>query len=221
MTRWSSLLEEIPAEPERLLEVLAELARSGATPLPTVTLHLRTGRDLAGIVVDRRLSQRAGGAATWVIQTASHERFADDLTFIAVSQVEAVTLHGASALGKVLEGRKPPPTALELQRMAKDAEQQLAAVIGKALRVQLDVDKGADARGTAQLIKRTTSALKAIASDNLGKEALAALSHVQVAIGAQLAASKEGGGVVLRGPVSPEDQLASEDAIKGALETVL
>lgn len=223
MSRWKSLLEEIPANPDRLLSLLAQLAQQGASPLPAVTLHMRTARDISGIILERREAERTEGA-TWVLQTASHERFPDDLTFVPVHHVDAVTLHGAAALGRLIEARKPAPTPLDLQRRGRDIETDLAAALGKPVKVEVElIEKGASenaARNAGLLVKRTATALKAIATDSLGKQALSALGRVRIQRGDALKAAKESDALIVSAPLG-EEEPATSDQLKEALEAAL
>jgi hypothetical protein len=100
-TGMSDMTQENRARPlPELLREWAEWAerrRSGEPiPLPTVTLHMRSGRDLCGIVMDLA-DKFADKHVVLGLKGLSSPAPPAEFSYVPVSGIEAITLHGFGA----------------------------------------------------------------------------------------------------------------------------
>lgn len=120
-----------------LLELLQEWARwadlsaSGEpVPLPTVTLHLRHGRDFLGIV-------RSVQDAHVLLEPVSPDRgSSSDRNYIPCAEIQAITDHGFGP-GEPVE---TAPTQLQFRRNLGDWEAELRAGFGVPITVESDTE---------------------------------------------------------------------------------
>jgi len=78
----------------------------------------------------------------------------------------------------------PPPSRLEVVRVADELNQALGKQRGAALKLDVDASAGLpgeDLRSLSVLVKETFSALSEIAADALGKESLSAVHTLRIA----------------------------------------
>ncbi|MEW6733981.1 MAG: hypothetical protein AB1489_21825 [Acidobacteriota bacterium] len=170
--------------------ILAELhslrrrANAGENiPTVLITLHLRSGRDLRGWLID--LSEERGQLAA-LLQLPGNDLHnpQTDLLYLELSTIEAVTIHNAWEVANLISfgriGAPPgvsPPTRLEVKRSLVELSHSLAQTIDISLSYQVDWNKipqsGEPLRALAETVREATEVLKGIGQDPLGKEALA------------------------------------------------
>ncbi len=187
-------LRALPARsPEQILAVLASASAEQSKRegnLPVATLHLASGRELTGCVIGL-VDQR--GVAAVVMQTGSTNRHdpGSDATYVGVGSVAAVTVHDAAAIAELLAGgalrvAEPPPTRLAARRSTQDDLSRLSDALGKQIAYRADVDgtaEGEPMRALTEASRRTVDALLLVAKDAMGKQALAELREVAIAVG--------------------------------------
>jgi hypothetical protein len=100
MVNETDLLKLKAKSPSEILEKMSKSRRrvteEGAGKGPLTTLHLRSGRDISGWVLkfEEELGQ---SGATLLFQTQGpSQNISDDLVYIDVSNIEAVTVHGTT-----------------------------------------------------------------------------------------------------------------------------
>ncbi len=180
-----------PQRLERLLEELAAISRrvskGEALERPNVTLHLGSGRELRGALLD--VTSDSGGAVALLL--GAPERFAVDVTHVSVARLEAITVHDALGLHD-RRGNAPPPGKLELRRAF--------GALGEALRasgIHLNLElPGApeerDLEALRDLLEPLRQALEGIAADEIGRAALERIQTVALGVSARVSAKLEG-----------------------------
>jgi hypothetical protein len=175
-----------PQRLERLLEELAVISRRVANgePLerPSVTLHLGSGRELHGSLLD--VINDSG--VTVALLMDARDRFGHDVTHVLVSRLEAVTVHNAAGLLNRSGNAPPPPGKLELHR-AFGALGERLNTSGMKLKFEFPASpEEQDLEALRDLLEPLQMALETIASDEIGRAALAHLETValKVATGA-------------------------------------
>ncbi|WP_224368215.1 hypothetical protein [Hyalangium versicolor] len=173
-------LKELEAHTlEELLTRLAEQqtlrAKGEPVRLPRVTLHLRSGREVQGFLLEQREDRRGGKAV--VLHALSHngQRPEPDAIFVQPEVIEAITVHDLPSLAQLPKGGPPPPTRLELKRKLAARQASLAASLGTPLELEVDWDplqspealSAIDSLGT-----RALEVLEGLARELMGLEAL-------------------------------------------------
>lgn len=223
MEKWKALLADLPTSPEGLLLALAQYTAQSAEAVPHVTLHLRNGRDVTGLVVGRKEHR---GIETWVLEARTDERFPDDLVLVPAAQVDAVTLHQASRLAALIQQKKPAPSTLELQRLTQEAARAVSEACGKPLVVELDTagqkPEGDAAKGVALWLERSSQVLVELCGADRGKKAVAGLAGIVLEQGDAFVASKRGERLVISGPLLlGVAQVASDAELRRGVEAAL
>ncbi len=134
-----------PRPPVQVLESLrsasaAEL-KGTAENAPRVTLHLASGREVYGTVIG--LVETRNGTDAVLLQTGGDRRYdlGSDATYVAITSVEAVTVHEATAWVDLLAGGKlvtvdSPPTKLGARRTIDQDRQRVSKVAGKEAQLE-------------------------------------------------------------------------------------
>ena len=181
-------LRSLPARAlDELLEDLAGLQvrelRGEPVRVPRVTLHLHSGRELGGVVL--QLTQLRHGAAV-VLRTGEQTRHdaGSDATYVPLSAIEALTVHDAASHAEVLSRggptplhAEPPPTRLAARRAVQGHHQELTALLQHDLAWEAGIDgtpDGEPLRALVRLSADVAGALKASAGDELGRSAIIA-----------------------------------------------
>jgi len=207
------VLEQLAvATPRRVLEDLAKLGHALAKAeraRPEVELVLASGH-----VVRGRIARVADGHALVVV---GGSRQAPAVAFVPADQIAAVTVADASLLVRAPVPDAPVPSRLELAR-------QLAArgeALGKRFELggasELD-DDGRRAIGVTLPI--VADVLSKIASDAMGKEALAAIDTVELGAATSGDVQRSGMRLVVRAPKLLADQF-THAALRRAIEKLL
>jgi hypothetical protein len=165
---------------EELLSQLGEFdklrAKGEPVRLPTVTLHLRSGRDLQGVFLEQR--EDRGGKTVVVLHALSGDarRPQPDALFIRLEAVDAITVHEFPGLFQPAPGAPPPPTKLELRRKLAERQASLAATLGTPLELEVDWDTlppEPEALGALDTLgARAFGVLEELTRELLGLEAL-------------------------------------------------
>ena len=195
-------LRALPARtPEQIVAALASVSAEQITSegnLPVATLHLASGRDLTGCVlglVEHR------GMASAVMQTGSTSRHdpGSDATYVGLASVAAVTVHDAAVFAELLAGGplqlgEPPPTRLAARRSIAEDSSRLNEALGAQLAYHADIDgtaEGEPMRALAAASRLGANALIAVAADTLGRQALADVREVKIAVSGAPSAQRE------------------------------
>jgi hypothetical protein len=162
--------------------------------LPTVILHLRSGRDLSGRVVS--LGQVRDRGQVLILQISGDGRFNNETgaTYVPLDAVEAVTVLEADRFADLLSdgtlaappSNEPAPSRLDIVRAGEEAAAALAKERGVSLKLELEGAAGLDGealRGLSIAVREAFSALSEIAGDELGKEALSGVQSLRLANG--------------------------------------
>lgn len=224
MTLPAAVAQWAPRSLEQLLEELADLARraSSGEPVrrPYVTAHLRSGRAIEGVVL--ALHSDRMGRRTLVLHVPGPERFAAlDVSHLPVEALEALTVHAVDQLEAAPPGSPPPPTRLELRRRVAATEKALQAKLG--LPLALTVDPGEDPKELAALAHLEAllpEVLSAIASTDLGKQALVGVKSVKLATDEAMGVMLAEGVLTVTAALSPARR-ASPHALTEAIEKAL
>lgn len=173
-------------EAQPLPQALEVLVRQGRrwkkgepVRLPGVTLHLASGRDVEGVIVD---AVEQHGQTTYVFSPLGGPR-RGDLMLVPLGAIEVVSLHEPGALTKTNPALEAvAPSMQQLERRARSLEEQLAAV-GSLVRVELPrLEEGPARAALGQLLEALAGALALVTATEAGREGLRRLDVVVVAV---------------------------------------
>lgn len=140
----------------------------------------RTGAIAPGSVSDRPAGDRAGGAIAIVLIGGSAKQ--PSVAFVRVDQIAALIVVDASLLVKAPSIDAPVPSKLELQRQVAARADMLADTFGRKIAIELVAsdldDEGRRAIGIALPV--IIEVLTAVATDELGKEALVSIDTLEL-----------------------------------------
>ena len=198
--------------PRRVLEDLARLGHALAKAnraRPEVELLLASGHTVRG-----RIARVADAMAMIVVGGTPQ---APAVAFVHVDQIAAATVGDASLLVKAPVPDAPVPSRLELQRQAAAKSEALKLVIELGGATELD-DDGRRAIGVT--LPLVGDVLAKIASDPMGKEALAGLDTVELGAAASGDVQRHGKRLVVRAPKLLADQF-THATLRRAIEKLL
>jgi hypothetical protein len=214
---------------EELLSRLAELqpsrARGEPVRLPRVTLHLRSGSELQGFLLELREDSRGGRSVVLQALSADARRAEPDAIFVRPDSIEALTVHDLPSLSQPPRDLPPPPTKLELRRKLAQRRDALAAALGSPLELEVDWDRlpaEPEALGALDALgSRAFGVLEELSRESLGLEALR--THVRtlrLAVGSAAQVLREQQSLLLVTTVGAASWM-SKEALRGAIEKVL
>jgi hypothetical protein len=212
------------ASPRRLLEDLARIGVALAKndrARPEVECFLASGQLVRGRVVSVA-DDRQGAVALLAI--GGNVR-APSVTFVRVDQIAAVTVIDASLLVKAPVVEAPIPSKLELQRQLAARADALAGALGKRIAITLGGASELDDDGRRAIgvtLPLVADVLGAIASDDLGKEALRKLETVELgaASSGDVGTYEDGHRLVIRAPKLLTEQYTAA-TLRRAIEKLL
>lgn len=215
-----------PTSVEELLTELVLLSHRWKKSLPVrrpeVTLHLRTGRDVRGILLDR--AERTRGGPTVLVHVLGHGPHPEyDVAYVPVSSIEAVTVHDLPSMGQSTEG--PAPGRMELRRRAAELGGRLAAAVGREMPVEVSFDGAPEDDGSGNALAHLLGAVEAVldnlAADEMARAALREkVSRIELKMGMPSGAALDAGKLVLRTAVEPARWLTREE-LRASIESVL
>lgn len=172
-----------PQSIDRVLNELASLAerekRGDEVHVPSVTLHLRSGRDVRGAVL------ALGRESSVLFQSGD-----GDAMHLASSSIEALTRHDVARAARAPDLSKEAPTKLELRR-------RTAALSPPTAIAEEDPDDDAR-RALDALVTELSALLASLAEDPLGREAIAEkIARIELRLGSAAAVSLSGGTLTL------------------------
>ncbi len=195
------ILEQLTAaSPRRLLDELARLGAALAKAdraRPEIELYLTSGQVVRGRLVTVA-DDRQGAIA--LVQVGGNAR-QPSVTFVRIDQVAAVNVADASLLVRAPVSDTPPPSKLELQRQLAARADALHAKLGRTLRLELAGELDDDARrAVGVLLPVLADVLVAIASDDMGKAALATVERIELGAAGSGEVMKDSRGFSIRAP---------------------
>jgi len=222
------------APPRRVLEDLARIGHALAKhdrARPEVELYLASGQSVRGRVLRVAdgmallVSPPAASAVGSVLGTekrasrgrANQEVIGSAVTFVVIDQIVALSVADASLLVKAPTSDAPVPSRLELQRQAASRGDALELPMHLGGASELD-DDGRRAIGVT--LPLVADVLAAIASDAMGKEALATIESVEIGAAASGDVQLTGKRLVVRAPTLLADQFTHQ-ALRRAIEKLL
>jgi hypothetical protein len=218
------LSQLVGASPRRLLEDLARIGTALAKSdraRPEVECFLASGQTVRGRIVSVA-DDRQGAIA--LIAIGGNMR-SPAVTFIRVDQIAAVTVVDASLLVKAPVVDAPIPSKLELQRQLAARADGLAGAIGKRIALVLGGASELDDDGRRAIgatLPLVADVLAAIASDDMGKEALGKLDTVELgaASSGDVGTYDSGRRLVIRAPKLLTEQFTAA-TLRKAIEKLL
>lgn len=186
--------------PRRVLEDLVVLGNAFAKvdrARPEVEVYLASGALMRG----RPLGiADVGGGAILTLHVGGNAQH-PSVSFVRIDQIAAVTVTDASVLVKSPVSDAPVPSRLELQRQANAKAEALATALGRAVPITIPADLDDDSRrAAAAVLPMVTDVLVAIAGDDMGREALAAITEVVVSGGSSRDVHRDGTTLAVRAP---------------------
>jgi hypothetical protein len=212
------------ASPRRLLEDLARVGVALAKndrPRPEVECFLASGQLVRGRIVSVA-DDRQGAVA--LIAIGGNVR-SPSVTFVRVDQIAAVTVVDAGLLVKAPVVDSPIPSKLELQRQLAARADGLAGALGKRIAITLGGASELDDDGRRAIgatLPLVADVLAAIASDDMGKEALRELETVELgaASSGDVGTYDNGHRLVIRAPKLLTEQYTAA-TLRKAIEKLL
>lgn len=208
----------------RLTELQALRAKGEPVRLPRVTLHLRSGRELQGFLVEQREEGRSGKTVVLHALSSDARRAEPDAIFIRNEVIEAITVHDLPSLAQPPRGGPPPPTRLELKRKLAERQSSLASALGTPLELEVDWERINEPETLAALDTLSTRAfgvLEALTRDVMGLEALRTnVRKLRLEVGASAQVRREEQTLVLATTVSVMSWMSKED-LQSAIEKVI
>jgi hypothetical protein len=201
-----SMLSRLPPrKPRELLEDLAASARD-SHPI-NITLHLTSGRDMRGTLIGMESGDSGDSRGLALSLSDDSGRESDDVSYVALESVEAVTVHGAlNSLSILSRGsletppEGPPPTRLELKRKTEECSRLLSERLGLAFPLSVDWDSfpSSDVAlwSIKQQIDAIMEAINDIASDEMGISALCEKARALLLSGGDAKSCKTEQGVI-------------------------
>jgi hypothetical protein len=209
----------------RLTELAALRAKGEPVRLPRVTLHLRSGRELQGFLLEQRDDGRSNKAVVLQALSTDGRRSEPDAIFIRPEMIEALTVHDLPSLYQPPRGGPPPPTKLELRRKLGERQASLASALGTPLEVQVDWERlPAESEALSALdtlASRAFGILDELCRDVMALESLRAnVRQLHLSVGMASQVQREGQRLLLVTVMSPTGWL-SREALHQAIEKVL
>ncbi|MCM2282721.1 MAG: hypothetical protein NDI61_12835 [Bdellovibrionaceae bacterium] len=166
------------------LEKLAEAYREGRqnpqSPSPFSTLFLKSGLSMRGHIL--ALSADSGPRSVLFLILDPKALEPGDLTYVLVSEIAGVTVHGAAAIvdqlsdGRVARPMGPPPSRGDLTRTLKAMIDELNQIVEGKMAADLNgVPENASAEilnSVSLTIRDLYATLRKLASEELGRQAL-------------------------------------------------
>jgi hypothetical protein len=168
-----------PRSPRRVLDDLAPIARALAAhgrPQPEIELYLMSGQTLRG----RFLGTGDDRDGTVVLVHVGGNQREPAVAYLRADQLAAVVVVDASLLVRGPASDQPIPSKLELARQAAAKADTLASKLGRALKITITADDDDARRAAGILLPMLVDVLVAIASDDMGKRALAELTSIEL-----------------------------------------
>jgi len=202
-----------------VLEELAQLARvlaSNGRARPEVELVLAGGGVTKGRIVD--VGAGDDGAGPIAVLVVGGTPRAPAVAYVRIDEIVVVTVADAGLVLRAPISNAPAPSRLELQRQAAARGEALTALLGRALPVSFASDLDDDSRrAVGALVPVLFDVLAAIAGDELGKRALAAVTAIELGAAATAELWQEAPGkLVVRAP-----KLLAEAYTIASLRTVI
>jgi hypothetical protein len=214
---------------EELLSRLAEFdklrAKGEPMRLPRVTLHLRSGREVQGFLLEQRGDTRNGKTVVLQALSGDGRRTEPDALFVRLEAIDAITVHELAGLSQPPRGAPPPPTKLELRRKLAERQSSLAAALGTPLELEVEWDKlppEPEALGALDTLgTRAFGVLEELTRELLGLEALRSQARkVRLALGPSAQVLREQQSLVLVTTVAVTGWMSKED-LRREIEKVL
>ncbi|MDY7225648.1 hypothetical protein [Hyalangium rubrum] len=211
---------------EELLSRLAELQalRAKGTPVtaPRVTLHLRSGRELQGFLLELR---NGGKSVVLHALSADARRSEPDAIFIRTDSIEALTVHELPSLYQLPRDTPPPPSRLVMKRKLAERQTSLASALGAPVEVEVDWDRlppEPEALAAIEaLSSRALGVLEDLTRELMALEALRAnVRKVRLLVGLSAQVTRQDHSLLLVTTVSPIGWMSRED-LHHAIEKVL
>ena len=168
-----------PRSPRRVLDDLAPIARALAAhgrAQPEVELYLMSGQTLRGRFIGTG-DDREGTVV--LVQVGGSQR-EPSVAYVRVDHLCAVVVVDASLLVRGPASDQPVPSKLELARQAAAKADALASKLGRALKITITADDDDGRRAAGILLPMLVDVILAIASDDMGKKALAELTSIEL-----------------------------------------
>ncbi|MFL5344455.1 MAG: hypothetical protein ACJ8AT_06665 [Hyalangium sp.] len=209
----------------RLAEIQALRAKGEPVRLPQVTLHMRSGRELQGFLLEQRDDHRSGKLVVLHALSTDARRTEPDAIFVRSESIESLTVHDLPSLANPSRGGPPAPTRLELKRKLAERQASLASTLGTPLELEVDWERiSQEPEGLAALETLSTrafSVLEALARDVMGLEALRTnVRKLRLEVGSSAQVRREEQTLVLATTVSVMGWMSKED-LQTAIEKVL
>ncbi len=207
------------------LHGLKQRQRSGLpVRIPAVTLHLRSGRDVYGFVLEVAEDRRAGRMVLLHAPGPELRNPQTDAMYLAAASIEALTLHDVELQDKPVEAPAgtPAPTGLQLKRRFAELSRTLGEPYGGEVPLELSGAPDADGlRALASLADRLVEVMRKLAADELGREAVREkVRRIALAVSEGTGASLTGGTLTIT-TGKPPSRWPTADELEQSIQSVL
>lgn len=229
--RHEALLQLSAKSVASVLQDLVDLrrrARKGEkVTVPLVTLHLKSGRDLTGWIVDAGEDSRHGENLVFHIPGRDFRNPDDDACYLPPATIEAITVHGAGGHALALEQGRPAPSQIELNRRAEEMGRLVSTACGTDVHFAVDwdatPDHGEPLKAMEDIMRMVAGVLTDICAEPLGRQAvLSKVRAVRLGQGPTARVALDGETLAIVVPVGTtgEGRLSALD-LRRAVESVL
>lgn len=191
--------------------------------LPRMTLLLRSGRSVTGIMREILEDRREGRAALVYVPRESGIPY-EEAVIVPVGTIEAISIQDAPAFGALRRDAPPIPSQLQLRRRLAALETQLRGLLETAVTVKLSPEaptSAADLRSLGFLTDRTREVLEALGKDKIGRAALREkVQRIHLSVGEDSSVTLADHALTLvngRRPVDWQTRQELEQAVQSAL----
>lgn len=192
--------------------------------LPRMTLLLRSGRGVTGILREILEDRRDGRVALVYVPRESGMPY-EDLVLVPVGTIEAISVHDAPAFGALRRDAPPTPSLLQLRRRLATLETKLRGLMENSVSVGLGAAVQAtspqELRALGFLAERAHEVLEALAKDKVGKAALREkVQRIQLSVAERANVALTGNTLELtsgRRPLDWQTREELEQAVQSAL----
>jgi hypothetical protein len=163
----------------------------GGPEPPMVSLHLVSGNEIVGAVIDG-LDLPRGSRTLLVAPSVGETRVVQRALVLPVDRLAAITLHDAADF--VVESEPQPPSRLALERRARALSEQIRQLLGVALPIAVGPsDEPGGRRSLEQMLGALSEVLLDAARDDIGRAALCErIRAIEVSPGDRLSVAIDG-----------------------------
>lgn len=190
--------------------------------VPRVTLHLNTGLNVQGVVLDVNPDEHGGH---WVVVHANPESSSTvDAVYMAVGAVVAVTVHDVPCLDHAPPDAPPAPSRAQVRRHLALLQDRLCTIVDAELACEVEwknFGPGEPLRGLDEMMTKVEHILTAMVEEPMGREAVReSVARISFLPGDTTDVRRDGSHLLVRVGISPRARVVEAD-LRRAMEMLL